>query len=828
MKTRKTLKTMLIALLALSLMIPVGTMGLSGDDQPIYTETTFPELADLRELLNKSNADAVETGGGTFEEFRAFFFKDFGAQSVQTAMAIAASAQTLFYPEEEDYDLYKRPLKGEGGSEPLTVQVVPASAALAAASLAEPTANHSGPFVLGDTRYFNEWLYDSDGSDLYIPVLARLVAQGEHGNVWVWDHEDYHAQYYAYTGTYFRTSNPATCGSQCFVYSRANNTTGHRQIADRFDGAFALVTDPVTGFAPFANVQFRSWRDESDHGLAKSWIGDLGDDGSVNIMFKDYSYYLTNEYNDMTVMKDGREVHPIDVINVSGTGAGLLAHEFQHLLWDMYLEAYEVDEGWGAYWLNETFSGYANLYYGSPGSETISRSSLTRAAANPYTWEDDYYKGGSLLHFDNDKGYGMAEFWSLLMSKKTEGTFAAKFYKALRSNASTLEEKLQFYGREEYGMDHYLGRAFKYALGDEFYKFTDKQVHDYLFYIFLESFAADGGTIVDQDGRSFSSPKFLDPAKHGATVAANNLWYLRTFPQSGWNGNNTPEYSPPTIISGGRVLLAGYGGFGSTSTRQRRLPLEPGTGFITYANGTLVGAHHEKFYRIGESPSVDKPALRIEIPDGPGLAGGFEYYVAVPVDTYEGVRPPQAGPNLYGNGATVYHLKKGQPNFVDVNGGVAYLYVITLYYDVDTTVEFSWAECVCEPGPREVAIAPTRYEKGLWEIRCGICGEVIQSGPIGELNITGAETSPANFVSIIETAKNSRVWELTFNALLTLADEDNMYVVTEKKEYKILLNGNNANLDGKFVFGPDHELVGMTLVYDIKGNGSNIKDLRLI
>jgi len=42
------------------------------------------------------------------------------------------------------------------------------------------------------------------------------------------------------------------------------------------------------------------------------------------------------------------------------------------------------------------------------------------------------------------------------------------------------------------------------------------------------------------------------------------------------------------------------------------------------------------------------------------------------------------------------------------------------------------------------------------------------------------------------------------------------------------LSGNNANLDGKYKFAGDHVLAGYTLVYDIKGNGSNIKDFRLI
>jgi hypothetical protein len=44
--------------------------------------------------------------------------------------------------------------------------------------------------------------------------------------------------------------------------------------------------------------------------------------------------------------------------------------------------------------------------------------------------------------------------------------------------------------------------------------------------------------------------------------------------------------------------------------------------------------------------------------------------------------------------------------------------------------------------------------------------------------------------------------------------------------YVVHIVGNNNNLDGRYVFGVDHALDGNTLVYDIRGNGSNIRDFR--
>ena len=91
-----------------------------------------------------------------------------------------------------------------------------------------------------------------------------------------------------------------------------------------------------------------------------------------------------------------------------------------------------------------------------------------------------------------------------------------------------------------------------------------------------------------------------------------------------------------------------------------------------------------------------------------------------------------------------------------------------------------------------------------------------------ELVLENAETSAKNFISIKETSKNSRAWVLKFNVVETYSD-GSKEVVT----YSINLNGNNANLDGKYIF-TDSPLEGYTLVYDIKGNGSNIKTFNLI
>ncbi|MCL2664405.1 MAG: cellulase family glycosylhydrolase [Defluviitaleaceae bacterium] len=101
--------------------------------------------------------------------------------------------------------------------------------------------------------------------------------------------------------------------------------------------------------------------------------------------------------------------------------------------------------------------------------------------------------------------------------------------------------------------------------------------------------------------------------------------------------------------------------------------------------------------------------------------------------------------------------------------------------------------------------------------KCEVCGK----DPCVCVSIVGY--SNAKFISIVETSKNSRVWTLTFSVTTKMSNN-----TTVVKNFAVALEGNNANLDGVFKFAASHELAGFKLQYDIKGNGSNIKDFKLI
>jgi hypothetical protein len=173
---------------------------------------------------------------------------------------------------------------------------------------------------------------------------------------------------------------------------------------------------------------------------------------------------------------------------------------------------------------------------------------------------------------------------------------------------------------------------------------TGKAAFARLYYLFMENFAADGGSVYHSDSPTPTIPFFTDRTNKG-----NLLWAIR------------PTIRPPLgdaipeLNSGGSISLVGYGG---TAPR---------------------GATHEMLYKLARDGG--KPVLKITLPaDAPTAA---RYYVAVPNAVARGAA---AG----SKGADVHPLTTGEEKTIDTNGGEAYLFVSTLYQNVNTTVAYSW------------------------------------------------------------------------------------------------------------------------------------------
>jgi len=146
---------------------------------------------------------------------------------------------------------------------------------------------------------------------------------------------------------------------------------------------------------------------------------------------------------------------------------------------------------------------------------------------------------------------------------------------------------------------------------------------------------------------------------------------------------------------------------------------------------------------------------------------------------------------------------------------------------------FNWAVTPSKQPVNPIGINATQFPDLGYDITVSAPGKVNQymnvSVPLyqmvvdlGDVFLEDTVTN-AEFISIIETSKNSRVWVLTFSVDVA----DPITGETENTVVSIDLYGNNANQDGNYVFDDDHVLAGYTLYYDIKGNASNIKEFRI-
>jgi len=77
--------------------------------------------------------------------------------------------------------------------------------------------------------------------------------------------------------------------------------------------------------------------------------------------------------------------------------------------------------------------------------------------------------------------------------------------------------------------------------------------------------------------------------------------------------------------------------------------------------------------------------------------------------------------------------------------------------------------------------------------------------------------TPDDFISIFETDRNTREWQVTFWVTETFGDGSQNRFTTD-----FIIPGPNANLRGSYAFADDHILAGYIIVFDIRNNGSNI------
>lgn len=488
---------------------------------------------------------------------------------------------------------------------------------------------NSIPYRVGDMRYFRSRLPD--------PMTAfRLVEQGQHVNIWV-----------PTQGNFF-----------------SNATVDVTAMAERLDDVYYRMTRDI---APFAGVRVYTAR------ANMPVVGDIQGDGRVNVLWYDAGgAYFSSSHFQREI--NGHPNDPIAAVTLSGGNFGLthyaivFAHEFQHLLFYMYLNVYY--RGASSRWFNDSLSELVDNYWSTEGTNAHNWSSnrMFRSSGNV-----DGTTGTGAVDFLNcnsgAKVRGMQRMHGLFVHRLTRGAFTQIAYDYFRETFPPARNAEEYLANRERAESH----GILNIVGDIYYRAgltgsTGAQgelAFNLLYFIFMESFGADGGNVII-NGVTHPTMAFIE-----RPYSAYNLWALRprsvgnptAFRRTGGILERAGNEVFPLLPSGGNVSLTGY-------------------------NGTIPnGATHEKFYRL-DGGGRNNPILTISVDDNSQYT---LFYVAIPNDPVGAVS--SANNREFGrDGATLHLLTGGNnaQNIIDTGGQTAYLFVVTLFRDISTTVTYSW------------------------------------------------------------------------------------------------------------------------------------------
>lgn len=385
-------------------------------------------------------------------------------------------------------------------------------------------------------------------------------------------------------------------------------------------------------------------------------LGDIGEDGRINVLLYDIygdgataTSYTAGFFNPTDFFTDGNNLGSVvdaihmDIGTIQGgnnlelgdgeTFYGTIAHEFQHMLFYMYCGWKVSDSSGKLTWFNEALSGLTEMYYYTGTlnqAQSASDSKMTLANQNTYANGTSY---GDFVNFNNSfKNYGMGNLFSIMMHKKTNGSYGGAIYDYFETIKNS-----QYSASDANTL---VGNALKVALGDDFADYTGDEVFAYTYYAFMENYITDGGAVVTADGESY----------HTYSLWENNaLWSEKDIAETGYAGYSTTY---DTLDSGETFSLVGYPSDSST-----------------------IEASHEITLNLDADSDLTNTYLNITI----GEADGLQAYVALYDSTAQT--------------ADLYPLVLGYTNGIDTKGKKAYLFASTLNADVENvTVTYNWTQ----------------------------------------------------------------------------------------------------------------------------------------
>ena len=456
-----------------------------------------------------------------------------------------------------------------------------------------------------------------------------------------------------------------------------------RPTQAQLDGAIARFDDitfrMTRDFAPFGGVVAQSpW----SNGFP---AGDIHGDGRINVLFHEGwggGYFSAANY----VATD--ENVPIAVFQMSpdlieGPHSGpTFAHELQHLLFHLYFGIYASSPE--LVWFNEMLSMLAMTYYAVDGEEIvpIGIGGIIDASENAYFNFGEHVTGvGDFVNFNNsNKNYSMSNMYAIKMHRLTDGQFATGVYSFLRTefppaqnSTEALANVMNITSSTPVELVGNILNRVGISGGN-----YGQLAFELLYFIFMEAFASDGGTIEGILLRPFIDSSF----------SANRFWGIRpsmglasgfdlfgsmdfhVFYEAGVPNSLSDRVAVPTLLSGGTANLTGYNGTPS------------------------LGATHEMLYRLA-GENVETPILTISVDDNDPMT---QWYIAVPNDPVGSISN-SANRTLGSQGARVYPLLRGGvENEINTSGQTAYLFVATLFRNVENvTVTYSWGSEFDDP-----------------------------------------------------------------------------------------------------------------------------------
>ncbi|MCL1844366.1 MAG: hypothetical protein FWF77_00475, partial [Defluviitaleaceae bacterium] len=595
-------------------------------------------------------------------------------------------------------------------------------------------------YVVGSRRQFNAFNLTSG------PVhYGELVRQGSNVNIWILD-----------------------------------SVTSNRPTDEQLDEAI-IMYDEITSrmtrdFAPFAGVEIVTPFSNMTR------VGDIHQDGRVNVLFHNgFSGGYFWSLNFMTI--GGNDPIAIFHMNPSSwDSAPLFAHELQHLLFYMHFGVYAPNEQ-EFLWLNEALSMLAMVYWAEAGVARFQQSRFFTSAENHYSNPSDG-RVGDFLNFNNSaQNYSMSMQHSMLMQQLAAACYAGAMYEFFAQNFPPTTNGTAFWNHfdaiEAMGMTEVVGNAFASAGLTGSTGATGDLAFDLLYFIFMEAFASDGGTI-----RGSQTPQFW-PYE---TFSAFNLWGIR--PGLGIPMDTT---SPSPIWGSNGVTMNGTSFFNlGARTAFAQLPSGGNISLSGYNGTPPRGASLDMFYRLSGETAAD-PVLNISINDPDSRT---RYYIVVPSDP-AGSISGQTRLRHGQDGATVHVLTSdGAPNLIDIGGRTAYLFVATLFRNVNAAITYNW---------QAAGTLPTEFlqinGQGQYTTRAAfqpaLQAALNTSLPGATVEVTGSLEVPAGMLTINIPANRTVLWNADYSSLGPL-------LATQNQVGMISLTG-----AGTFILGPAGNLAIM-------------------